>query len=101
QLVARRVTAGRGKPMPVRARQLIGLLARKGYPAVLAAQVVREALEQDQADSGSSVDLAWISEDGRGDDWAGTTEGTYRNGSITRPSLPKLLSALNLTAARC
>jgi regulatory protein len=70
QLVARRVPAGRGKPMPVRARQLLSMLSRKGYPAGLAAQVVREALEQDQADSGSSTDLAWISEDGGGDDWS-------------------------------
>jgi len=70
QLVAKRVAAGRGKPMPVRARQLMGMLARKGYPAGLAAQVVREALEQDQANSGSSADLAWISEDGASDDWS-------------------------------
>jgi regulatory protein len=70
RLVAKRVAASRGKPMPVRARQLMGMLARKGYPAGLAAQVVREALEQDQADSGSSTDLAWISEDGSGDEWS-------------------------------
>jgi regulatory protein len=70
RLVARRVAASRGKPMPVRARQLMDMLARKGYPAGLAAQVVREALEQDQADGGSSTDLAWISEDGSGDDWS-------------------------------
>ena len=70
RLVAKRVAASRGKPMPVRARQLMGMLARKGYPAGLAAQVVREALEQDQADSESRTDLAWISEDGSGDDWS-------------------------------
>jgi regulatory protein len=70
RLVAKRVAASRGKPMPVRARQLMGMLARKGYPAGLAAQVVREALEQDQADSGSGTDLAWISEDGSGDQWS-------------------------------
>ena len=70
QLVAKRVAASRGKPMPVRARQLMGMLARKGYPAGLAAQVVREALEQDQADGGSTTDLAWISEDGSGDGWS-------------------------------
>ena len=70
RLVARRVAASRGKPMPARARQLMSMLARKGYPAELAAQVVREALEQDQADGGSSTDLAWISEDGSGDDWS-------------------------------
>jgi regulatory protein len=70
RLVAKRVEASRGKPMPARARQLLGMLARKGYSAGLAAQVVREALEKDQADSGSSADLAWISEDGSGDDWS-------------------------------
>jgi regulatory protein len=71
QLVARRVAASRGKPMPVRARQLMGMLARKGYPAGLAARVVREALEQDQADTaGSRTDLAWICEDGTGDEWS-------------------------------
>ena len=71
RLVAKRVAASRGKPMPVRARQLMGMLARKGYPAGLAAQVVREALEQDQADTaGSRTDLAWICEDGTDDEWA-------------------------------
>jgi regulatory protein len=69
RLVAKRVAASRGKPMPVRARQLMGMLARKGYPAGISAQVVRKALEQDQAD-GDSTDLPWISEDGSGDDWS-------------------------------
>jgi regulatory protein len=70
RLVAKRLPATRGKPAPARARQLMGMLARKGYPAGLAAQVVREALEQEQADSeGDRADLAWISEDGAGDDW--------------------------------
>jgi len=27
-------------------------------------------LEQDQADGGSGTDLAWISEDGSGDEWS-------------------------------
>jgi regulatory protein len=70
RLVAKRLPASRGKPMPARARQLMGMLARKGYSAGLAAQVVREALEQEQEnDAGHGVDLAWISEDGAGDDW--------------------------------
>ena len=70
RLVAKRLSATRAKPPPVRARQLMGMLARKGYPAGLAAQVVREALEQEQAESeGARADLAWISEDGAGDDW--------------------------------
>ena len=70
RLVARRLPASRGKPTPARARQLMGMLARKGYSAGLAAQVVREALEQEQeSDAGHGADLAWISEDGAGDDW--------------------------------
>jgi hypothetical protein len=48
----------------------MGMLARKGYPAGLAAQAVREALEQEQQDAaGARADLAWISEDAAGDDW--------------------------------
>jgi regulatory protein len=70
RLVAKRAPASRGKPMPARARQLMGMLARKGYPAGLAARVVREALEQEQdSDAGLRADLAWISEDGASDDW--------------------------------
>lgn len=70
RLVAKRVAATRGKPMPARARQLMAMLARKGYPAGLAAQVVREALEQEQEDAaGVRADLPWISEDATDDDW--------------------------------
>jgi regulatory protein len=47
QLIARRVVATRGRPLPARVRHLVGVLARKGYPAGLAYQVVREALEQE------------------------------------------------------
>ena len=47
RLVAKRVGASRGRPLPARVRYLVGILARKGYPAGLAYQVVREALEQD------------------------------------------------------
>ena len=68
QLVAKRMASTRGKPMPARARQLMGMLARKGYPVGLAGQVVREALEQEQEEgNGPAADLAWISED-TGDD---------------------------------
>ncbi|HEV2377185.1 MAG TPA: regulatory protein RecX [Streptosporangiaceae bacterium] len=49
RLVAKRVVATRGRPLPARARHLVGFLARKGYSAGLAAQVVREALEHDTA----------------------------------------------------
>ena len=47
RLVAKRIGASRGRPLPARVRHLVGILARKGYPAGLAYQVVREALEQD------------------------------------------------------
>ncbi|HEY7433297.1 MAG TPA: regulatory protein RecX [Streptosporangiaceae bacterium] len=51
RLVAKRVAATRGRPLPNRVRQLVGLLARKGYPASLAYRIVREALEEDLAHS--------------------------------------------------
>jgi regulatory protein len=47
RLVAKRVGATRGRPLPARVRHLAGMLARKGYPAGLAFQVVREALEEE------------------------------------------------------
>ncbi len=47
RLAARRVVATRGRPLPARMRHLVGMLARKGYPAGLAYQVAREALERD------------------------------------------------------
>ncbi|MCI0685618.1 MAG: recombination regulator RecX [Sporichthyaceae bacterium] len=45
-LVNRRLatTAFAGQPAALRARRLVGMLARKGYPAGLAYDVVREAL---------------------------------------------------------
>lgn len=49
QLVARKLPGTRGRPLPARIRQLVAMLARKGYPAGLAYQVVREALERDGA----------------------------------------------------
>lgn len=47
QLVARKLPGTRGRPLPARIRQLVAMLARKGYPADLAYRVVREALEED------------------------------------------------------
>jgi regulatory protein len=70
RLVAKRIAATRGRPLPARARSLLGMLARKGYPAGLAARVVREALEQDEADSPEDrLDLALICEDSAASDW--------------------------------
>ncbi len=43
-LVARKLPATRGKPVEVRTRRLVGMLARKGYPGGLAMRVVRDAL---------------------------------------------------------
>ncbi|HKC28401.1 MAG TPA: regulatory protein RecX [Jatrophihabitans sp.] len=48
ELVTKRRRALAGLPSDVQARRLVGLLARKGYPAGLAYGVVREALEADQ-----------------------------------------------------
>jgi regulatory protein len=58
-LVARRIAGTAGQPMATRIRQLIGVLARKGYPQALAYRVVREALEQEGLDpAAAGFDLA-------------------------------------------
>ncbi len=44
RLVRRRLRSLGGVPAPARARRLVGLLARKGYPPGLAHEVVREVL---------------------------------------------------------
>lgn len=45
ELVAKRLASTRGLDPDKRTRRLIGMLARKGYPAGLAYRVVRDALE--------------------------------------------------------
>jgi regulatory protein len=71
RLVAKRVAGTRGRPLATRARQLLSLLARKGYPAGLAAKVVREALEEEVAGTpGARLHLALIWEDSAADDWS-------------------------------
>ncbi len=58
RLVARAMAGTRGRPLPARIRRLVGLLARKGYPAPLAYRVVREALEQEGVDTAEAgIDL--------------------------------------------
>jgi regulatory protein len=57
ELIARRLPGTRGQPGPVRMRRLVGLLARKGYPAGLAYRVVREALEHETAGAGYLADM--------------------------------------------
>jgi len=70
RLVLKRMAATRGRPLPARARQLLGMLARKGYSAGLAAQVVREALEQEETDDPDArLNLALICEESAGSDW--------------------------------
>jgi regulatory protein len=48
ELVRRRLAATAGLPTATRVRRLAGLLARKGYPAGVASQIVREALEAEE-----------------------------------------------------
>jgi regulatory protein len=58
RMVAAKLAATRGRPLPTRMRRLMGLLARKGYPSALAYRVVREALDQEGIDlSESGLDL--------------------------------------------
>ncbi|MFC7329582.1 recombination regulator RecX [Marinactinospora rubrisoli] len=45
RLVRRRLDATRGRPVEVRVRRVMGMLARKGYSAGLAYRLVREELE--------------------------------------------------------
>ena len=56
ELVARRLAATAGMPVPARMRRLTGVLARKGYPAGLVYRVVREALEGEGANDRVSFD---------------------------------------------
>src|SRR5207248_9432800 len=63
RLVAKRAAATRGRPLPTRIRQLVGLLARKGYSASLAYRLVREVLEQEETDpDGDGMDLAVLAD---------------------------------------
>ena len=50
RLTAKGLGATRGKPLPVRLRRMVGMLARKGYPSGLSYQVVREALREHGVD---------------------------------------------------
>ncbi|SRR5216683_888546 len=62
RLVAGRLPATRGQPPPVRARRLVGMLARKGYPPAVAYRVVSEALKQEGPDA-AAADLDAIDTD--------------------------------------
>jgi regulatory protein len=56
ELVARRLAATAGMPVPVRVRRLTGVLARKGYAAGLAYRVVREALDDEGGECSVPLD---------------------------------------------
>jgi len=51
-LVERRLPGTASLPGQARLRRLVGMLARKGYPAGLAFRVVREALEEERQSNG-------------------------------------------------
>jgi len=55
-LVARRLPASRGLPTANRVRRLVGMLARKGYPAGMAVRIVRQALAEEGAVTGGELD---------------------------------------------
>jgi regulatory protein len=52
ELIARRLAGTRGLDPAKRMRRLVGVLARKGYPAELAYRVVRETLAEEGAEVG-------------------------------------------------
>ena len=68
RLVAQRAAASRGRPAPARVRQLMGMLARKGYPAGTAYRVVREVLEQERQE-GVLMGLDEMAGEAIGNDW--------------------------------
>ncbi len=60
ELVERKLASTRGQPPRAQATKLVGMLARKGYPAGIAYRVVREALERAGQDDSM---LAGLDED--------------------------------------
>jgi regulatory protein len=69
RLVAQRAASSRGRPLPARVRQLMGMLARKGYPAGMAYQVVREVLEQERSGD-SLMGLDEMADTAAADEWS-------------------------------
>jgi regulatory protein len=57
ELVARRLPSMRRLELAARVRRLVAMLARKGYPPVLAVRIVREQLAEDGADPGELTGL--------------------------------------------
>lgn len=63
-LVERRLASTASLPGQARLRRLVGMLARKGYPAGLAYRVVREALDEERQGRGrDGLDAAAVDED--------------------------------------
>lgn len=63
-LVERRLGSTAGLPSQARLRRLVGMLARKGYPAGLAFRVVREALDEEgRRQAGTEMGAAGVDED--------------------------------------
>ena len=63
-LVERRLASTASLPGQVRLRRLVGMLARKGYPAGLAYRVVRDALDTErQSPHSDGLDTAAVDED--------------------------------------
>jgi regulatory protein len=77
RLVAKAMPGTRGREPQARIRRLVGLLARRGYPAPLAYRVVREALEQEGVDAEDvGIDLDSIDLDSLGEN-SGAGHDTY------------------------
>jgi len=73
-LVERRLADTVGQPAQARVRRLVALLARKGYPAGLTYQVVREALDREAAELGQPSCGDLLLGDGAPDDGDGTSD---------------------------
>ena len=56
-LVERKLATTRGRPLEARARQVAGLLARRGYPPGLAFRLIKEALDQEGSDEAAGWEL--------------------------------------------
>jgi regulatory protein len=69
RLVEQRAASSRGRPLPTRVRQLMGMLARKGYPAGMAYRVVREVLERERPGD-SLMGLDEMADTAVGDEWS-------------------------------
>ena len=56
RMVERKLASTRGRPPETRVRQAAGLLARKGYPPGLAFRLIREAMQDEDAQAAIDLD---------------------------------------------